>query len=74
MSWSGLTSSTFWLSWMSAAVTAPSLLTESKSVCASRAVRLELDLLQVQNDVGHVLDDAVNRGEFVHRAVHLDAR
>src|SRR5665213_2986363 len=34
-------------------------------------VRLELDLLQVQNDVGHVLDDAVNGGELVHRAVHF---
>ena len=33
---------------------------------------LEQDLLQVQNDVGHVLDHAVNGGEFVHRAVDLD--
>ena len=36
------------------------------------AVRLELDFLQVQNDVGHVFDDAFDGGEFVHRAVDLD--
>ena len=42
MSWSGLTSSMFWLVWMSAAVTAPSLLTESNSVCSSRLCALNL--------------------------------
>jgi hypothetical protein len=35
-------------------------------------VGLELDFLQVQDDVGHVLDHAVNGGEFVHGAIHLD--
>jgi hypothetical protein len=35
-------------------------------------VRLEQDLLQVQNDIGHVLHDAFNRGKLVHGAFHLD--
>ena len=32
---------------------------------------LEFNLLQVEHDVGHVLDDAGQRGEFVLRAVDL---
>ena len=56
---------------MSAAVTAPSLFDGKQQHLLVARVRLELDFLQVQNDVGHVLDDAVNRGELVHRAVHL---
>ena len=72
MCWVGLTSSRFWFSVMSAAVTAPSLLTESSRVCGSRRVGLEENLLQVEDDVGHILDHAVNGGELVHGAVNLD--
>ena len=34
--------------------------------------RLEQDLLEVQDDVGDILDDAVDGGELVHRAIDLD--
>ena len=68
----GLTISRFWLSWMSAAVTSPSLLTESSSVCASRVWALKQDLFQIEHDVRHILDHAVNGGELVHGAIDLD--
>ena len=57
---------------MSAAVTAPSLLHGEQQRLRFASVRLELNLLQVQHDVGDVLDHAVDGGEFVHRAVDLD--
>ena len=57
---------------MSPAVTAPSLLAISETTCGFAAVRLEQYLLQIQHDIGHILDDAVNGGEFVRRAVDFD--
>ena len=57
---------------MSAAVTAPSLLTESSSVCGSRVCALNRTFFRFKHDVGDILDDAVNRGELVHGAVDLD--
>ena len=35
-------------------------------------VRLEEDLLEVQDDVGDIFDDALDGGEFVHGALDLD--
>ena len=50
-------------------------LVRRKQQCLRLArVRLELDLLEIQNDVGHVLNNAVNRGEFMLRAVHFERR
>ena len=57
---------------MSAAVTSPSLLTESNRVCGSRVWALKQNLLEVQDDVGDILDDALDGGELVHRALDLD--
>jgi glucose/arabinose dehydrogenase len=35
-------------------------------------VRLELNLFEIEHDVGDIFHDAFNGREFVHRAVHLD--
>ena len=37
-------------------------------------VHLQRDLLQVQDDVGRILDDSRDRGELVEHAVDLDGR
>jgi hypothetical protein len=45
---------------------------ESSRTCFIAGMGLELDLLQVQDDVGDIFDDAVHGGELVHGAVNLD--
>ena len=35
-------------------------------------VRLEQDFLEIQDDVGDVLDDTFDGGELVHRPIHFD--
>ena len=70
---SGLTQFRFWLGWISAAVTAPSFLTKQNGLLVAQWA-LNLNLLQVHADIGHVLDNTVDRREFVHRAVHLHPR
>ncbi len=57
---------------MSAAVTAPSLLTESSSSLRVAEWDLKEHLLEIQHDLGDVLDHALDGGELVHRAIHLD--
>jgi hypothetical protein len=35
-------------------------------------VRLEQNLLEIQDDIGDVLDHSINGGEFVHRPINLN--
>ena len=44
---------------------------EQKGLRISR-VRLEQNLLEIQDDISDVLDHSINGGEFVHRPVNLD--
>ena len=60
--------------WMSAAVTAPVLLALIRRVIGSRLVETMRIFLQVEDDVGDILDDAVDGLELVVHAVDLDRR
>ena len=53
---------------MSPAVTSPSLFTMSESFFGSWSSSFEFHLLEVEDDVGHVLDHAWKRGELMLRA------
>ena len=59
---------------MSRAFTSPALSTRRYSVLVVVDVHLERNLLQVEDDVGRVLDHARDRRELVQHAVDLDRR
>ena len=59
---------------MSAPVTTPAVFFSMRMTLGRFAVVLDDQRLDVQDDVGHVLDDAGDRGELVLDAVDLDLR
>ena len=70
MRWSGFSTCRPSTSWMSRAKTRRALLVDADDV-RLRLGGLEDDLLQVEDDVGHVLDDVADGRELVQRAVDL---
>ena len=74
MTWSGLTMVTLASAWMSAAVTAPSLVDLDLKGEGFAFLGNDENLFQVQDDVGDVFDDAVDRLELVLHAIDLDRR
>ena len=59
------------VSWMSPAVTLPSPSLSRRSTRGFESTDLSSDLLEVQHDVGHVLDDVGDGRELVQRALDL---
>ena len=74
MTWSGLRTCRPSTSWMSRAWTVPGPSLSMRTVYVFAVRRLEDDLLQVEDDVGHVLDDVADGRELVERALDADAR